>query len=44
VRKPEIYQANPFAPLYDLSHSRNVLGFDAEYDARSVSIMENVKS
>lgn len=44
VRKPEIYQANPFAPLYDLSHSRDVLGFDAEYDARSVSILESVKS
>ena len=40
VRKPEVYRDNPFAPLYDLSHTRDVLGFDAEYDARSVSILD----
>src|SRR3712207_7958383 len=31
---------NPFAPLYDLTRSREVLGFDAEYDARAVSLLQ----
>ncbi len=39
VRRPEIYEKNPFAPLYDLTRSREVLGFDAQYDARSVSLL-----
>jgi UDP-glucose 4-epimerase len=40
VRRPEIYEKNPFAPLYDLTRSREVLGFDAQYDARSVSLLK----
>lgn len=40
VRRPEIYERNPFAPLYDLTRSREVLGFDAEYDARAVSLLK----
>ncbi len=38
VHDSRIYQENPFAPLYDLSRSREVLGFDAEFDARFISI------
>lgn len=37
VRHPEVYERNPYAPLYDLTRSREVLGFDAQYDARAVS-------
>lgn len=40
VRRPEIYEQNPFAPLYDLTRSREVLGFDAQYDARAVSLLQ----
>jgi nucleoside-diphosphate-sugar epimerase len=40
VRRPEIYEQNPFAPLYDLTRSREVLGFDAQYDARAVSLLK----
>jgi nucleoside-diphosphate-sugar epimerase len=40
VRRPEIYEENPFAPLYDLTRSREVLGFDAQYDARAVSLLK----
>jgi nucleoside-diphosphate-sugar epimerase len=40
VRHPAVYEANPFAPLYDLTRSREVLGFDAQYDARAVSLLE----
>lgn len=35
VRKPEIYEANTYAPLYDLTAARDELGFEAEYDCRS---------
>ncbi|MFG1347988.1 NAD(P)-dependent oxidoreductase [Xanthobacter autotrophicus DSM 431] len=35
VRRPEVYARNPFAPLYDLDRSREVLGFDAQFDARA---------
>lgn len=38
VRRPEVFRENPFAPLYDLTRSREVLGFDAEFDARSISV------
>ena len=34
VRHPEIYYANPFAPLYDLDAARDGLGFEAEHDLR----------
>ncbi|PVE22993.1 epimerase [Microvirga sp. KLBC 81] len=40
VRRPEIYEQNPFAPLYDLTRSREVLGFDAQYDARAVALLK----
>ncbi|MBN9470375.1 MAG: NAD(P)-dependent oxidoreductase [Bosea sp.] len=41
LAKPEIYAQNPFAPLYDLSRSREILGFDAEFDARAVSLLQD---
>jgi nucleoside-diphosphate-sugar epimerase len=34
VRRPEVYARNPFAPLYDLEHARERLGFVAEFDQR----------
>ena len=38
VRRPEVYERNPFAPLYDLSRSRDVLGFEAVHDAPAVAL------
>jgi nucleoside-diphosphate-sugar epimerase len=35
IRQPAQWQDNPHAPLYDLTRAKNVLGFDAEYDARA---------
>ena len=34
IRSPEVYRRQPFAPLYDLSHAQQRLGFVAEYDQR----------
>jgi len=34
VRDPEVFRRQPFAPLYDLSHAAERLGFVAEYDQR----------
>lgn len=34
IRAPEIYARQPFAPLYDLSHAADRLGFVAEHDQR----------
>jgi nucleoside-diphosphate-sugar epimerase len=34
VRKPEVYARQPFAPLYDLTHAAERLGFVAQYDQR----------
>lgn len=34
VRHPEIYAREPFAPLYDLTHAAERLGFVAEHDQR----------
>lgn len=34
IRAPEIYAKRPFAPLYDLTHAAERLGFVAEYDQR----------
>jgi nucleoside-diphosphate-sugar epimerase len=34
IRRPEIYRDNSFAPLYDLTPSRERLGFTAEHDQR----------
>jgi nucleoside-diphosphate-sugar epimerase len=36
LRHPEVYRRNPFAPLYDLDHARDGLGFEAEHDLRPV--------
>ena len=36
VKAPEVYAANPFAPLYDLSPARDELGFVAEHDMRAL--------
>lgn len=38
VRRPDLYRENPFAPLYDLGRSREVLGFDAQFDARAIAV------
>lgn len=34
VRDPEVYEREPFAPLYDLGHAAERLGFTAEFDQR----------
>lgn len=34
IRVPEVYARQPFAPLYDLTHAADRLGFIAEYDQR----------
>ncbi|WP_315780086.1 MULTISPECIES: NAD-dependent epimerase/dehydratase family protein [unclassified Bradyrhizobium] len=34
IRNPELYARQPFAPLYDLSHAAERLGFTADYDQR----------
>jgi nucleoside-diphosphate-sugar epimerase len=39
LAKPEIYEQNPFAPLYDISLTRERLGFEPQFDARSISIL-----
>jgi len=31
IRKPEVWRANPHAPLYDLTRAREVLGFEARH-------------
>jgi hypothetical protein len=36
VRRPEVYTSNPYAPLYDLSHARDVLGFEPRHDRRDL--------
>jgi nucleoside-diphosphate-sugar epimerase len=38
VRNPEVYEQNPFAPLYDISLTRERLGFEPQFDARRISI------
>ncbi len=34
IRHPEVYDRQPFAPLYDLAHAADRLGFVAAYDQR----------
>ena len=34
IRNPDVYAKQPFAPLYDLTHAAEKLGFLAEYDQR----------
>jgi nucleoside-diphosphate-sugar epimerase len=36
VRRPDVYQNNPLAPLYDLDAARDELGYQAEHDLRSL--------
>jgi nucleoside-diphosphate-sugar epimerase len=36
IREPEVYERNPFAPLYDLTHAAERLGFLAQYDQRQL--------
>jgi nucleoside-diphosphate-sugar epimerase len=36
VRRPAVYAGNPWAPLYDLSHARDALGFEAQHDLRDL--------
>ena len=36
VKRPDIYKANPFAPLYDLSEARDGIGFEAAHDMRKL--------
>jgi nucleoside-diphosphate-sugar epimerase len=38
VRKPDVYAQNPFAPLFDLSNTRERLKFEPRFDARDISI------
>jgi nucleoside-diphosphate-sugar epimerase len=34
IRDPDYYRSNPYAPLYDLTHAKERLGFVPEYDLR----------
>ncbi len=34
VKAPAVYEASPFAPLYDLTAARDGLGFEAQHDMR----------
>jgi len=36
IRDPDLYDRQPFAPLYDLSHAAQRLGFVAEHDQRGM--------
>lgn len=38
IRNPEIYERQPFAPLYDLTHAAQRLGFVANYDQRGMLV------
>ena len=38
IRDPALYERAPFAPLYDFTAARERLGFEPEFDARSVSV------
>ena len=37
INDPALYENNPFAPLYDLKHTRERLGFEPKYDARAIA-------
>ncbi len=43
VRRPEVYAANAFAPLYDLAGARDGLGFLADHDWRSLVTRGNAR-
>ncbi len=34
VQRPQVYQRNPFAPLYDIESARHDLGYEAQHDFR----------
>ena len=36
VKRPQVYAANPYAPLYDLAPARDALGFEPRYDQRKL--------
>jgi len=36
IKRPEVYAANPLAPLYDLAPAREALGFEAQHDMRKL--------
>jgi nucleoside-diphosphate-sugar epimerase len=36
VRRPDVYERQPFAPLYDLTHAAERLGFTAQIDQRDL--------
>jgi nucleoside-diphosphate-sugar epimerase len=36
VKRPEVYAADPFAPLYDLAPAREALGFVPQHDMRKL--------
>lgn len=36
IRNPDLYDRQPFAPLYDLTHAARRLGFVAEHDQRGM--------
>ena len=38
IRDPELYKRHPFAPLYDLAHARDRLGFTPQFDARTIAL------
>ena len=42
VKLPAVYNASPFAPLYDLSSARDALGFVADYDQRALLVDSDI--
>lgn len=40
IRRPDVYEANPYAPLYDLSRMHGVLGLKPRFDARHAAKAE----
>jgi UDP-glucose 4-epimerase len=36
IRNPELYENNPFAPLFDREHTQKWLVFEPKYDAGSI--------
>ena len=36
IRKPEIYEQNPYASVFDIDHARTILGYDPKSDWRQL--------
>ena len=36
IRKPEIYEQNPYASVFDIDHARKILGYDPKSDWRQL--------